>query len=343
MADEKGSRTTGSMPAVPSGGPPGRPSSSSASLPRIEIPREASGRLSTSSSALPRVEIPRETSSRFTTSSNGVPREIPRETSARLTSSSSNLPRVEVPREARIPLAAQVRLQYASILDFHESQSVNISRTGMFVAADSPAPVGTLVDFEFCLEDGLCLLKGKGEVVRITPKPTPGMGLRFRQLDEESRKCIARIVEINEQEGRAPSMPLDFDESRPYTPRPLDAQPAMARSGHALHGATRVQPGLSVVGLDLHVRLTPLTAGYFTNNPLINIRLGGFVVPVDEEVSLGTTFDVAILDNEGISLFQGKGKVVAKDGRRIGIRLSDIAKPLLTRLQAEVTRLSGGK
>jgi uncharacterized protein (TIGR02266 family) len=254
---------------------------------------------------------------------------------------------VEIPRDARIPLAAQVRLQYASILDFHESQSVNISRTGMFVASESPAPVGTLVDFEFCLDDGLCLLKGKGEVVRVTQNPAPGMGLRFRELDEESRKCIARIVEINEQEGRSSQISLDFNETPFATPRPIDSRPAMApvaRTGSTLHGATRVQPGLSVVGLDLQVRLTPLTAGYFTNNPLINIRLGGFVVPVDEEVSLGTSFDVAIMDNDGISLFHGKGKVVAKDGRRIGIRLSDIAKPVLTRLQAEVTRLSpGGK
>jgi hypothetical protein len=184
------------------------------------------------------------------------------------------------------------------------------------------------------------LLKGKGEVVRVTGKPAAGMGLRFRELDEDSRKCIARIAELNEQEGRAPSVSLDFEEASPRTPRPLTP---VART-HALHGATRVQPGLSVVGLDLQVRLTPLTAGYFTNNPLINIRLGGFVVPVEDEVSLGTTFEVAILDNDGISLFHGKGKVVAKDGRRIGIRLSDIAKPVLARLQAEVARLSpGGK
>jgi hypothetical protein len=92
----------------------------------------------------------------------------------------------------------------------------------------------------------------------------------------------------------------------------------------------------------LHVRLTPLTVGYFTNNPLINIRLGGFVIPIEEEASLGAAFDVAILDNDGISLFHGKGKVVAKDGHRIGIRLSDIDKSVLARLQAEVAKLSPG-
>ena len=242
-------------------------------------------------------------------------------------------PRMEVPRETRIPLAAQVRLQYASILDFHETQSVNISLSGMFVASDHPGPVGSLVDFEFCLEDGLVLLKGKGEVVRVTQAPVSGMGVRFVELDEESRKCIARIVELNEQEGRSPRISLNFGESGAATTRPWLGPAAVAprpgvmptaRTGHTLHGATRVQPGLSVVGQDVQVRLTPLTAGYFTNNPLINIRLGGFVIPIEDEVPLGASFDVSVVDNDGLSLFAGKGKVVAKDGLRIGIRLSEV-------------------
>ena len=313
MVDDKGRKPTGSMPIVHGGTPrPQFGSSSSTTLPRMDGSR-----------------------------------------GQRLSSTSSSFPRVEVPREARIPLAAQVRLQYASILDFHESQSVNISRSGMFVAADSPASVGTLVDFEFCLDDGLCLLKGKGEVVRVTYNPTPGMGLRFRELDEESRRCIGRIVDINEQEGRAPQVPLDFTDSRPVAPRQTGSFPSAewneersgpvsTRSAHPLHGATRVQPGLSVVGQELQIRLTPLTAGYFTNNPLINIRLGGFVIPIEDEVSLGAIFNVNILDNDGMSLFSGKGKVVAKHERRIGIRLGEVAKPALARLQAEVARLSPG-
>lgn len=262
-------------------------------------------------------------------------------------------PRMEIPRETRIPLAAHVRLQYASILDFHESQSVNISRSGMFVASDNPGAVGSFLDFEFALEDGLVLLKGKGEIVRVTQNPVSGMGVRFLELDEESRKCIARIVEINEQEGRVARISLNFGETTPAAPTrqtgtyPTAPRPATGPTGrpaHALQGATRVQPGLSVVGQDVQVRLTPLTAGYFTNNPLINIRLGGFVIPIEDEVSLGAAFDVSVMDNDGLSLFSGKGKVVAKDGHRIGIRLSDVAKPVLARLQAEVARLSpGGK
>ena len=107
-----------------------------------------------------------------------------------------------------------------------------------------------------------------------------------------------------------------------------------------LRGATMLQPGLLVSGRDLHVKLTPATVGYFTNNPLLNIRLGGFVVPCDENVSLGAVFDVIIESFEGHSLFSGKGKVVAKQEHRLGVRLSDMDKAVLARLQAEVTRLS---
>jgi hypothetical protein len=101
-----------------------------------------------------------------------------------------------------------------------------------------------------------------------------------------------------------------------------------------------MQPGLSVNGRDLHVKLTPATVGYFTNNPLLNIRLGGFVVPCDENVPLGAVFEVVIDSFEGRALFNGKGKVVAKQEHRLGVRLSEVEKAVLSRLQAEVARLS---
>jgi hypothetical protein len=142
--------------------------------------------------------------------------------------------------------------------------------------------VGSIVDFEFALADGLSLLKGKGEVVRITQSPVPGMGVRFRELDQDSRKCLERIVATNEREGRTSRVSLDFAAMprRGCQPR-FGARAASASRRHARAA------GLSVVGHDLQVRLTPLTVGYFTNNPLINIRLGGFVIPIDDEVSLG--------------------------------------------------------
>lgn len=241
----------------------------------------------------------------------------------------------EPARDPRVKVVAQVRLRYGSILDFYQTQSLNISRTGMFIATDNPGAVGSPVDFEFALADGLMLLKGKGEVVRTSQSPVRGMGIRFTELEGESRTCLEHIVATNEREGRTAEVARDlFERGHSFEAGAAPSEP--------LRGATRVQPGLVVKGHELHIRLTPLTAGYFTNNPLINIRLGGFVVPIDEEVSLGTLFDVAIVDNDGVSLFHGRGKVVAKHERRIGVRLAEADKNVLAHLQAEVANLGPG-
>jgi uncharacterized protein (TIGR02266 family) len=246
-------------------------------------------------------------------------------------------------REPRVSVSAPVKIRYESILDFHEMQSVNISRSGMFLSCTDPRPVGTIIDFELGLADGLSLLKGKGEVVRVASAPMPGMGVRFRELDQEARRFLERIVMVNEQEGRSPSIPLDFITPAPVptptTPAPSPFPPETGR-GNPLRGATTTQPGLIISGRDLHVKLTPATVGYFINNPLLNIRLGGFVVPSEENVNLGAIFEVVIESFEGHSLFAGKGKVVAKQEHRLGVRLSDVEKSVLARLQSEVARLS---
>jgi uncharacterized protein (TIGR02266 family) len=240
-------------------------------------------------------------------------------------------------REARIAVSVPVKIRYESIIDFHGTQSVNISRSGMFLSSTDPRPVGTLIDFELALADGLSLLKGKGEVVRVTSGSRAGMGVRFRELDPEARRFLDRIVQVNEEEGRSPGVSLDF---AVQATSPGFVGAASAARTSPLRGATTLQPGLMVSGRDLHVKLTPATVGYFINNPLLNIRLGGFVVPCEENVSLGAIFDVIIESFEGHSLFTGKGKVVAKQEHRLGIRLTDVDKAVLARLQAEVGRLS---
>lgn len=242
-------------------------------------------------------------------------------------------------REPRISVSAPVKIRYESILDFHETQSVNISRSGMFLSCSDPRPVGTIIDFELALSDGLSLLKGKGEVVRVASAPMAGMGVRFRELDQEARRFLERIAMVNEQEGRSPSIPLDFISPAP-SPSPSPAFAPDTGRTNPLRGATSLQPGLLISGRDLHVKLTPATVGYFINNPLLNIRLGGFVVPCEENVNLGAIFEVVIESFEGHSLFAGKGKVVAKQEHRLGVRLSDVEKSVLARLQSEVARLS---
>jgi len=89
----------------------------------------------------------------------------------------------------------------------------------------------------------------------------------------------------------------------------------------------------------LQVQVNPATAGYFVYNPLLNIRLGGFVVPGPDDVPLGAMYDVAIVSLDNRVLFKGKGKVVAKHEKRLGIRLADVDKITLATLQNEVNKM----
>src|SRR5262245_29507422 len=98
-------------------------------------------------------------------------------------------------RDPRAAVVAPVRYRYQSFMDFVETQSINVSRSGMFIGTEQAVPVGTVIDFEFALADGYPLLRGKAEVVRLSAAPV-GIGVRFQELDEASRKLIDRIVQI---------------------------------------------------------------------------------------------------------------------------------------------------
>jgi uncharacterized protein (TIGR02266 family) len=229
-------------------------------------------------------------------------------------------------RDPRAGVIAPVRFRYQSIIDFVETQSINVSRSGMFVAADRPAPPGSVVEFEFALADGFALLRGTAEVVRVSQFPR-GMGVKFLEMDAASRNLIERIVEVNLREGKRPTVAPELTD------------PDSVKNLRGLAGATPVSEGVDFAGANLRLQISPATAGYFVYNPLLNIRLGGFVIPGDD-VPLGTVFAVTIVSMENTVHFHGKGKVVAKHEKRLGIRLMDVDKQTLAVLQAEVNRMS---
>ncbi len=120
------------------------------------------------------------------------------------------IPKRPVPLESqRIPLDRRILLRFTSFEWFASEYSANLSMTGMFVRSDDPQPAGTPVEFEFKLEDGLPLIRGKGWVVwsreRDIGKQRPaGMGIEFLELDRESRRLIRWMVLNELPEGREP-------------------------------------------------------------------------------------------------------------------------------------------
>jgi len=230
-------------------------------------------------------------------------------------------------RAPRVGVEASVRFRYASFIEFIQTQSVNISRTGMFIVSNEPAPVGSLIEFDFSLTDGYTLLKGLGEVVRTGRDPA-GMGVRFTEVEEESRKLLERIAEVNDREGVKPTVAPELT-----NPVQMAASPARPATESPAVG------GVQFDGEHLSVQVSPSTVDFFQSHPLLSIKMGGLFVPVSQEVALGETFAVSIAGLEGKTLYSGKGKVVAKHENRLGVRLVEAEKATISEISQEVAKL----
>jgi len=126
-----------------------------------------------------------------------------------------------VPRDSRrVPLETRVQLKFEKFSGFINEFSANISPGGIFIRSERPAPVGTLVDFEFRLGDGFELIKGRGEVVWVRetsddPAHPAGMGLSFQEISPQGKELIYKVVDRHVQSGGVP-----FDPTPPLPPPP---------------------------------------------------------------------------------------------------------------------------
>jgi uncharacterized protein (TIGR02266 family) len=105
-------------------------------------------------------------------------------------------------------LSMTVRYKSATIDEFIEHHSHDVSRGGMFIKTPSPFPAGTLLKFEVRIADEQKVMQGVGRVVwkRETPGATvdspAGMGVKFIKLDDDSKAVIDRLIGVRgEKEG----------------------------------------------------------------------------------------------------------------------------------------------
>ena len=110
-------------------------------------------------------------------------------------------------KDKRTLLSLKIRYKSATLEDFIERYSSDISRGGVFIKAKKPLSVGTLLKFEFLLHDQSSLIHGVGRVVwRREPEESgadrpAGMGIKFVKMDPESRALVQRIVDGRETPG----------------------------------------------------------------------------------------------------------------------------------------------
>lgn len=116
----------------------------------------------------------------------------------------------------RIALEREIAIRVPRFDTFVTEYSSNISTTGMFIVSESPQAPGTTFTFEFSVADDWKLIRGKAQVVwtryRDEAEERPaGMGVRFIELDPQSRRLIRWIVEKHIREG---GKPFELDELR---------------------------------------------------------------------------------------------------------------------------------
>lgn len=116
-------------------------------------------------------------------------------------------------QQKRVQASLKVRYKSATVTEFIEKHSHDISVGGVFIRAKKPLAKGSLLKIDFRLEDDTTVIKGVGRVVWTreqedeTDKPS-GMGIKFIRLDEQSKKNIANVV----SSGKSMSQGMDDDD-----------------------------------------------------------------------------------------------------------------------------------
>src|SRR6185503_9882722 len=153
-------------------------------------------------------------------------------------------------------LTMTVRYKSATVDEFIEHHSHDVSRGGIFIKTPSPFPPGTLLKFEIRIQDEQSVLAGVGRVVwkRETNEASAdlpaGMGVKFIKIDDKSKGLIQRLVETQAQQGGTSAYEAGkggdgagADESPAETPAPAAAAtPAPAPVAAAPAAAATAKP-----------------------------------------------------------------------------------------------------
>jgi len=85
-----------------------------------------------------------------------------------------------------------INKEFESFDAFIQEYVTNISRTGVFIRAQEPLPVGTQVNLHFTvIMDAVETIEGVGEVVRVEKD---GMGVVFRELSAYSKDLLDKLL-----------------------------------------------------------------------------------------------------------------------------------------------------
>jgi PilZ domain len=129
----------------------------------------------------------------------------------------------------RVAVRLPVHLELDTAQEAQSGTSGNVSRSGMFVGFNSPPPVGTLARFEIRRPDGEPV-RGIGEVVWIRVRwagkgKPPGMGIRFRFMDEAGTAALEALIQDGLDRGLRMDPTADTDREAPHAEEEAPAIP----------------------------------------------------------------------------------------------------------------------
>lgn len=126
-----------------------------------------------------------------------------------------------------------VRYKSATVAEFVEDYSYDISRGGLFIKTATPFPIGTLLKFEVRIGEEQTVIDGVGRVTwrrernQGTGKPA-GMGIKFIRIADECVQVIQNAVDKHGGPGEG-----QFEEGAREQGISLSEPPANLRSSYA--------------------------------------------------------------------------------------------------------------
>ncbi|AUX23692.1 hypothetical protein SOCEGT47_042200 [Sorangium cellulosum] len=154
-------------------------------------------------------------------------------------------------------LQMTVRYKSATVDEFIEHHSHDVSRGGIFIKTPSPFPAGTLLKFEIRLQDEQTVIAGVGRVVwkrepaQASDAQPSGMGVKFIKIDEKSKAVISRLVDAQQGAGSAFEAGITDrsdlgDEAQDGATAPQQAEPAAPKAAQVRRASTML--GLGAIG-----------------------------------------------------------------------------------------------
>ncbi|MGK4004117.1 TIGR02266 family protein [Sorangium sp. So ce1036] len=155
-------------------------------------------------------------------------------------------------------LQMTVRYKSATVDEFIEHHSHDVSRGGIFIKTPSPFPAGTLLKFEIRLQDEQTVIAGVGRVVwkrepaQASDAQPSGMGVKFIKIDEKSKAVISRLVDAQQGAGSAFEAGITDrsdlgDEAQDGATAPQQAEPAAPKAAAQVRRASTML-GLGAIG-----------------------------------------------------------------------------------------------